>query len=830
MNLGSSPAHSHTANRILNPVTGHVSPQYHCVYDELFSTVVNAEPGRPLNADPFTSNEWQTLLELGHERLLSNDELEDGVPFSEFFDEFDEQTEPAAGSEGDDDDAGPLVPPSWAPTPPIRIKPGVGPASPKNPRVGPRVDPPVRSGPEFEPTPSVPSSPGSPLPTIPEGAPEPTDASAEDSDEAPEPSPRRTRSGRPIKAPVPFDEKMDDPRYKSNKAHYVATHATDAYYQMDNAHIHGLDWDTPIEDLKSYDLKSMLTRMELDEDPDLGTCEEWDPMLLAAKASSEDVPNWHQAMNGPLREGFESAMATEVDTLQRKDCWEETPQEPWMNVVKSTWAFKVKRYPDSTVKKLKARFCVRGDTQVEGVDFFDTYAPVVQWSTVRLLLILSILLNLQTCQVDYTAAFVHAPIDMEEDVPDSAKSGKDVYVEMPKGFRKPGTVLRLKKSLYGLRQSPRNWFLHLTKNLEKIGFKQMTDIDPCLFISKKVVLVSYVDDCVLAAKNQEDIDEVIEALRNAELELEKESDVAGFLGVDIKHQSDGSIKLSQPGLAMRVVEALNLDGQFPKATPATDVLPLDPDGDPPHGTYGYSSVVGMLMYLMRHTRPELAFAVSQVARFTHNPKRSHELALERIGLYLMNTINEGVIMNPLVEDGNLLLDIDAYVDADFAGLYGKERTEDPSCAKSRTGYVICIAGCPIVWSSKLQPDIALSTMQSEYHALSMCMRDLIPMIELVKCMAEGVGLPQDQVTRIKTTVWEDNIGALTLANLDAGHSTSRSRHYLIRYHWFRSHLKVSGMNKVLIEKIDTKEQLGDLFTKPLTRVTFELLRHKLIGW
>ena len=150
-------------------------------------------------------------------------------------------------------------------------------------------------------------------------------------------------------------------------------------------------------------------------------------------------------------DGYWEAMEQEINTLVSMDAWEEVPFSNEYNVLDSIWAFKCKRYPDGRVKKLKARFCVRGDQQVEGVDFFETFAPVVQWSTIRLLLVLSQCLGFATAQVDYTAAFVQATIN------------EDVFVQMPKGFRKNGTILKLRRSLYGLKQSPRNFSIILKK-------------------------------------------------------------------------------------------------------------------------------------------------------------------------------------------------------------------------------------------------------------------------------------------------------------------------------------------------------------------------------
>ena len=174
---------------------------------------------------------------------------------------------------------------------------------------------------------------------------------------------------------------------------------------------------------------------------------------------------------------------------------------------------------------------------MEGVDFFDTCAPVVNWNAVRLLLILTAQLGLATKQVDYTAAFVHADIDLPpnyHEMSTSEKARQGAYVEMPRGFSKEGHVLKLKKSLCGLRQSPRNFFMCLKENLEAVGFEPATDVDPCLFISEKVICLTYVDDCIMVARDMADINKMMDKLRARNMDFEEEEDVAGFLGVHIE--------------------------------------------------------------------------------------------------------------------------------------------------------------------------------------------------------------------------------------------------------------------------------------------------------
>jgi hypothetical protein len=313
---------------------------------------------------------------------------------------------------------------------------------------------------------------------------------------------------------------------------------------------------------------------------------------------------------------------------------------------------------------------------------------------------------------------------------DLEKEQSGICIEMPRGFaeEKSGKVLKLNKSLYGQKQSPRNFFLFLKGNLEAVGLHQ-SGADPCLFVNDKVICLVYVDDTLFLAKEMSDIDDHIEDLEKT-MVLEVEDDVTGFLGVHIDRRDDGTINLTQTGLIKRIITALNIVDVPAKRTPAeVGCLGKDLDGDPCQSTSSYPSVIGQLQYLQGHSRPDITTAVSQCARFTHNPKRSHEKALIRIGQYLKHTRTRGLIFKP---NDSAEVAIDCYVDADFAGMWGYEDKDDPTSVKSRSGYVIFVMGCPVVWKSKLQSGIATSTMESEYNALSMSMRDLLPLQCLTK--------------------------------------------------------------------------------------------------
>ena len=228
-------------------------------------------------------------------------------------------------------------------------------------------------------------------------------------------------------------------------------------------------------------------------------------------------------------------MEAEIKELLRQNTWKSVPRDSIPNgkdgkkkkVLKGTWVFKLKPLPDRTPSKFKARYCVRGDMQVEGEDFFDTYAPVVQWSTVRLLLTMVLSNGWTTKQVDYTNAFAQANLNEE------------VYIEAPRGFRRPDgrdMILKLRKSLYGLRQAPKTFFDMLREGLLERGFTQ-SSIDPCLFMKNDMICVVYVDDTIIAGPDPNEIEKLIQSLGVGDNELRHtfqlrdEGEVGDFLGI-----------------------------------------------------------------------------------------------------------------------------------------------------------------------------------------------------------------------------------------------------------------------------------------------------------
>jgi transposase InsO family protein len=534
------------------------------------------------------------------------------------------------------------------------------------------------------------------------------------------------------------------------------------------------------------------------------------PYAFKASNSDPDTLSYDEAMADVDRDKWIEAAIQEILSLEKEDTWTEVDiEEALSKVLPSQWVFRRKRTPDGNIKAYKARSVCRGDLE-QGT--FDTFAPVVAWSTVRFFLILSLILDWHTCSIDFSSAFVQAKLD------------KKVWIHLPRGFQstRPGkTCLRLNKSIYGLSVAPKLWYEHLFAALKKDGFVA-SKYDPCLLFKKEMMLVIYVDDVGIAAKYKKEVDSLVQRLEDQGFKLTREGTFSEFLGIKFeKNDEDNSINMTQKGLIRKIIATAGMKDCNPNWTPAsTTPLGIDPDGEPMDEEWSYRSIVGMLLYLTTNTRPDCSFAVSQVGRFCHDPKKSHATAIKTIVRYLHRTSDKGMIVRPTG-----ILNLENYVDASFANSYGVEPAEDPISVKSRTGIIVFLAGCPLIWKSQLQQSIALSTFQSEYQALSHSMRILIPLRGLLLETSAKLMLPAALTSTILCRTHEDNASALLLAN--SQHLNNRNKYLAVKLHHFWSHVK-PGIIEVV--KCDTKEMIADHLTKPLVREVFERLRKMMMGW
>ena len=296
----------------------------------------------------------------------------------------------------------------------------------------------------------------------------------------------------------------------------------------------------------------------------------------------------------------------------------------------------------------------------------------------------------------------------------------------------------------------------------------------------------YIDDCILMSPDKKEVDKVIRDLKQAEANFTVDDlgDVDDYLGVKVEPRPNGKLKLSQPQLIASILKDLHLQSNTKgQKTPALQtLLHKDPDGPDMTKEFHYRCVIGKLNFLEKSTRPDISFIVHQCARFSEHPKEGHAQAIKRIGRYLKETAQKGYYMQPDVSKS-----FECWVDADFAGnWYPPHAANDPMTSKSRSGWVITYAGCPITWASKIQTLTALSTTEAEYIALSTALREVIPLMELAKeAKQQGVDIALNP-PKVHCKVFEDNSGALEMAKLPK--YRPRTKHLNNYYHHFRAHL------------------------------------------
>ena len=544
-----------------------------------------------------------------------------------------------------------------------------------------------------------------------------------------------------------------------------------------------------------------------------------DPVSFVA-TSNKDTMYWHQAMKQSDANEFRQAAIKEFNDHYERKHWvliERSQVPKGKNVLPAVWSMKRKRdILTGKIIKYKARLNVHGGKQIQGQDYFETYSPVATWIVIRFLMILCLMLGWKSKQVDFVLAFPQANIE------------HDMYMELPAGIipkdRNKDYVLLLRKNLYGQKQASRVFYLYLREGLEKIGFR-VSKIDECLFYRSKTMFVVYVDDGIVVDKDMNKVVQVVKDLKEAGYDIEDKSTINDYLGVNFTYLDEETIELTQPQLIQQIIEDSKIMQKkfVPPQVPAksSQILQRHKDSKPHDRKWHYRSIIGKLNYLEKSTRPDIAYAVHQCARFSSDPKIEHAQAVEYLIKYLEGTKDKGIVMQPKI---GLMLEV--FADADFCGNWNKNTAQyDVSTAKSRSGFVICFAKVPILWTSKLQTQIALSTTEAEYMALSSALREAIPLTELIKEMRERQIIQLPNHAKVYCKCFEDNSGALELAQTPK--IRPRTKHINIIYHHFRDAVK-KGM--VEIFAISTDDQMADILTKPLNQNLFVRHRKKMMGW
>lgn len=520
--------------------------------------------------------------------------------------------------------------------------------------------------------------------------------------------------------------------------------------------------------------------------------------ILVALCPSLLTPN----MNCADAEEWKESIQTELSTLLANQTFElvdKSSVPEGRRIVKSKWVFKVKCDNQGNFLSRKTRLVAKGFTEIPGVDYFEVFHPVGKGVTFRLLCAKAACRQLKLFHVDIKGAFLHATLKEE------------IYMELPEGtgYETDGSpcVVKLKKSLYGLKQAGRDWYRAHSDVLLKIGF-QRSRVDPCLFHqpARDIWLHMYVDDDLIALKHEEDFEWLVTEL-SKHFEVGSATIAEHHLGIRIQ-QEEGVVKLDQQAAVEDLLSKYGMENAKFVATPSVPNVRLGKLGEDEAMTVKpYRSLVGTLLYLSMHTRPDIVYVVSELARHCAKPGEQHWIAAKRVLRYLGGTKSKG-----LRYQGNKGMELVAAADSDWAGGW----KDSDIGTKSTSGHVVSIAGCVLLGKSKTQGTTALSSCEAEYISLALAAQ------EVVHCRQLLWDLKEDQ--QGATVLYCDNVAACELTKSET--HQQRSKHIAIRYHFIRECVK---RGEIEVRWRSGQDNVADMFTKPLGRVLFQRHCEKLLG-
>ena len=502
-----------------------------------------------------------------------------------------------------------------------------------------------------------------------------------------------------------------------------------------------------------------------------------------------DPRSYAEAMACPDAAEWEMACEAEKRAFEHMGVYEVVPRPKGRKVVGSRWVFRIKRGPDGTVLKYKARIVAQGFTQIEGVDYDETFAPVAKHTSLRVILALTAKHNLEVHQMDVKSAYLNGELKEE------------IYMEPPSGFDTPeGMVFRLVKAVYGTKQGGRVWYEDIRATLESMGY-QHTEADHAVFIrttdSFPSILALYVDDITMASKDIKGIERDKEMLK-ARYQMTDLGEISWILGIRVtRDRKAGWVALSQEKYIQEMLERFGKSNVRPISTPTLANEHLTKLPSPELEVKPYQSAVGALMYPMLGTRPDIAYAVATLGRHAASPGPEHQRALDRTFKYLRGTRDWELVFQRGIPNGNVL---NGYVDADWAS--------DVNDRKSTSGFVFMLAGGAVCWSSKKQASVALSSTEAEYIAAAHATKEVVWLRRLLSELGQAIDVP--------THLHIDNQSAIAIARNPEFHD--RTKHIDVRYHFLQQ--KVDS-KEILLAYLPTNDQIADALTKGLPRAKHE---------
>ena len=519
--------------------------------------------------------------------------------------------------------------------------------------------------------------------------------------------------------------------------------------------------------------------------------------VMKKKPADPDNPPWRAALAGPDREKWMVALEEEVNSLSEHGTYELVDLPVGAKAISGKWVMKIKRGPTGEIQRYKARYVARGFTQEEGVDFFETWAPVGSYATLRVVLSIAAVEDLEMKHVDIQCAFLNGVMN------------ETVYVEQPQVLN-DGTsrVWKLLKTLYGLKQAAREWHKALARLLGEMGFVR-SHSDPALYVRKtgRCFIFLWVDDLFIFGRSmglKELIDQILKVFTGRDL-----GDLSWALGASIKRdRKKRTITLSQEQKIVNLLEKFSMADCRPSPTPlvprqqlrsAKDYPDLEVATQAEHAQF--MSAVGGIQYLAVVTRPDTSYACNALAKHMGCSLKEHWSAVQHVLRYLQSTKGLCMVFKGSSEKSCLL---EGYTDADFA---------NDKSLKSISGLLLRVYGNTVFWRSKRQAITTGDTTEAELIAMSSAANELMWAKQLLLDL---------HLRPEKTVLWGDNKSANILANNPI--SSDRSKHIRVRHLRVREFVEA---DEIQVQWVGTKDQLADVFTKVLPGPALKDVREKL---
>lgn len=507
-----------------------------------------------------------------------------------------------------------------------------------------------------------------------------------------------------------------------------------------------------------------------------------------------------EALSGPHGAEWQAAIKSEYDSLIQNGTWRLEPLPAGRKPVTCKWVFKTKLNPDGSVARYKARLVARGFSQRAGLDYQETFSPVVRFTSIRVLMSFVAQNDLVVHHMDVKTAFLHGKLEEE------------VYMQQPEGYvdeKFPNYVCRLIKTLYGLKQASRAWFETFSALLKSLGFIE-SDADMNVYLytdgDNFVIIALYVDDALLITNSPGDMLVRVKGMLQKHFEMTDLGVVWFFLGVQILlAPAKGAVIMHQAHYIDLMLETFNMEDAKPVSTPLAAGARLSTLDSPETETakaemqaIPYRKFVGFALYLLTRTRFDLSQACGSLSQFVENPGTAHWTAGKRVMHYLKGTRNLGLCYRKDRTVKKLFLQ--GYTDADWGG--------DPDTRRSVSAYCFMLAGAAVSWQSKKQTFVSTSTTEAEYGAAAESCKEAVANRRLLADISQEQTEP--------TPVFCDNQSALLLASNPVYHA--QTKHIDLHLHYVRQAI---AWKEVALTYVPTNANYADLLTKPLSRERHE---------